>query len=252
MKKILITVSFLILASVKIYSFPYDMYTGMTGAYSLTGTLYIDNSFIGSKNNYSLSTPIVFNYGILRDLDIYARLLPINIAPNSGFPYDNSTFAGDMSIMPRYQIFNGFIAGLEFLIPTTRKQTFGINPQIHYLIGLGDFFSVFGNFEIPMYFGDDRGVVESVRLKLAAGLYPGSFFDFSLIGFLLEYHIAYDAYNKKMLGLNHLGVVAYLVLNKDASLSLNLSPYVEQKHTGYGFGIGASISYNYDFSRFVN
>ena len=153
--------------------------------------------------------------------------------------------------MPRFQFFNGFIGAVEVLFPGSSKQKFGLNPQIHYLIGLGDFFTMYANLEVPMFFNDPRGVVNYIRLKTAIGVYPGSLFGFSLAGIYLEYHLAYDFYNKAMLGLNHLGLGVYLVLNSDASLSINFSPYVEQLASGYYFGIGAYISYTLDFNKFI-
>lgn len=247
MKKIFITSLSLIIMSSFAYSFPYNMYTGMTGAMRLGGTLYIENSRIGTKN-YTLSSPIMLNFGILRNFDIFARVLPITYIPKIGVGVEGEP---QFSIMPRFQFINGFIGAVEALFPGSSKQYFGINPQIHYLIGLGDLFTMFANLELPMYINNPRGVVESIRLKLAAGFYPGSLFGFSLLGLYLEYHIAYDFYNSAILYLNHLGLGVYLVLNNDASFSLNVSPYVEQLASGFYFGIGLWLSYTYDFSKFI-
>ena len=246
MKKFIIIFLFV---SALAYSFPYKMYTGMTGALRLGGTLYLDNSKIkkGSKE-YTLSSPIMLNFGVLRNFDIFARVLPITYLPKVGVGIEGQP---QFSIMPRYQFFNGFIGAVEFLFPGSSKQKFGINPQLHYLIGLGDFFTMFANLELPMYFKDTRGIVESIRLKFAVGVYPGSLFGFSLAGIYLEYHFAYDFYNKAVLYLNHLGPGIYLVLNNEASLSLNFSIYCEQFASGFYCGIGAYISYTFDFNRFI-
>lgn len=244
MKKIVIL--FILISSLA-YSFPYNMYTGMTGALRLGGTLYLDNMRIGNKK-YTLSSPIMLNFGILKDFDIFARVLPLTYIPEVGVGVEGEP---QFSIMPRFQFFNGFIGAVEVLFPGSSKQKFGLNPQIHYLIGLGDFFTMYANLEVPMFFDDPRGVVNYIRLKTAIGVYPGSLFGFSLAGIYLEYHLAYDFYNKAMLGLNHLGLGVYLVLNSDASLSINFSPYVEQLASGYYFGIGAYISYTLDFNKFI-
>lgn len=244
MKKFIII--FLFMSAIA-YSFPYKMYTGMTGALRLGGTLYLENSRIGTKR-YTLSSPITLNFGIFRNFDIFARVLPITYLPKTGVGVEGEP---QFSIMPRFQFFNGFIGAVEVLFPGSSQQKFGINPQLHYLIGLGDFFTMFANLEVPMYFKDTRGIVESVRLKFAVGVYPGSLFGFSLAGIYLEYHIAYDFYNKAFLYLNHLGLGVYLVLNSDASLSLNFTPYCEQLSSGFYFGIGAYISYTFDFNRFI-
>lgn len=247
MKKIFLTFILSIIISSLAYTFPYDMYTGMTGAMRLGGTLYIENSRIGTKK-YTLSSPITINFGILRNFDIFARVLPLTYIPKIGVGVEGEP---QFSIMPRYQFFNGFIGAVEVLFPGSSEQYFGLNPQIHYLIGLGDFFTLFANLELPMYFNNPKGVVESIRFKFAAGFYPGSLFGFSLLGLYLEYHFAYDFYNAATLYLNHLGIGAYLVLNSDASLSLNISPYVEQLASGFYFGIGLWLSYTYDFSKFI-
>ena len=244
MKKIVIL--FILISSLA-YSFPYNMYTGMTGALRLGGTLYLDNMRIGNKK-YTLSSPIMLNFGILKNFDIFARVLPLTYIPEVGVGVEGEP---QFSIMPRFQFFNGFIGAVEVLFPGSSKQKFGLNPQIHYLIGLGDFFTMYANLEVPMFFDDPRGVVNYIRLKTAIGVYPGSLFGFSLAGIYLEYHLAYDFYNKAMLGLNHLGFGVYLVLNSDASLSINFSPYVEQLASGYYFGIGAYISYTLDFNKFI-
>ncbi|TXJ47445.1 hypothetical protein [Brachyspira pilosicoli] len=244
MKKIIIL--FILISSLA-YSFPYNMYTGMTGALRLGGTLYLDNMRIGNKK-YTLSSPIMLNFGILKNFDIFARVLPLTYIPEVGVGVEGEP---QFSIMPRFQFFNGFIGAVEVLFPGSSKQKFGLNPQIHYLIGLGDFFTMYANLEVPMFFDDPRGVVNYIRLKTAIGVYPGSLFGFSLAGIYLEYHLAYDFYNKAMLGLNHLGLGVYLVLNSDASLSINFSPYVEQLASGYYFGIGAYISYTLDFNKFI-
>lgn len=244
MKKIVIL--FILISSLA-YSFPYNMYTGMTGALRLGGTLYLDNMRIGNKK-YTLSSPIMLNFGILKDFDIFARVLPLTYIPEVGVGVEGEP---QFSIMPRFQFFNGFIGAVEVLFPGSSKQKFGLNPQIHYLIGLGDFFTMYANLEVPMFFDDPRGVVNYIRLKTAIGVYPGSLFGFSLAGIYIEYHLAYDFYNKAMLGLNHLGLGVYLVLNSDASLSINFSPYVEQLASGYYFGIGAYISYTLDFNKFI-
>ena len=244
MKKIVIL--FILISSLA-YSFPYNMYTGMTGALRLGGTLYLDNMRIGNKK-YTLSSPIMLNFGILKNFDIFARVLPLTYIPEVGVGVEGEP---QFSIMPRFQFFNGFIGAVEVLFPGSSKQKFGLNPQIHYLIGLGDFFTMYANLEVPMFFNDPRGVVNYIRLKTAIGVYPGSLFGFSLAGIYLEYHLAYDFYNKAMLGLNHLGLGVYLVLNSDASLSINFSPYVEQLASGYYFGIGAYISYTLDFNKFI-
>ncbi|WP_295298024.1 hypothetical protein [uncultured Brachyspira sp.] len=244
MKKIVIL--FILISSLA-YSFPYNMYTGMTGALRLGGTLYLDNMRIGNKK-YTLSSPIMLNFGILKNFDIFARVLPLTYIPEVGVGVEGEP---QFSIMPRFQFFNGFIGAVEVLFPGSSKQKFGLNPQIHYLIGLGDFFTMYANLEVPMFFDDPRGVVNYIRLKTAIGVYPGSLFGFSLAGIYLEYHLAYDFYNKAMLGLNHLGLGVYLVLNSDASLSINFSPYVEQLASGYYFGIGAYISYTLDFNKFI-
>lgn len=244
MKKIVIL--FILISSLA-YSFPYNMYTGMTGALRLGGTLYLDNMRIGNKK-YTLSSPIMLNFGILKNFDIFARVLPLTYIPEVGVGVEGEP---QFSIMPRFQFFNGFIGAVEVLFPGSSKQKFGLNPQIHYLIGLGDFFTMYANLEVPMFFDDPRGVVNYIRLKTAIGVYPGSLFGFSLAGIYIEYHLAYDFYNKAMLGLNHLGLGVYLVLNSDASLSINFSPYVEQLASGYYFGIGAYISYTLDFNKFI-
>ena len=244
MKKIVIL--FILISSLA-YSFPYNMYTGMTGARRLGGTLYLDNMRIGNKK-YTLSSPIMLNFGILKNFDIFARVLPLTYIPEVGVGVEGEP---QFSIMPRFQFFNGFIGAVEVLFPGSSKQKFGLNPQIHYLIGLGDFLTMYANLEVPMFFNDPRGVVNYIRLKTAIGVYPGSLFGFSLAGIYLEYHLAYDFYNKAMLGLNRLGLGVYLVLNSDASLSINFSPYVEQLASGYYFGIGAYISYTLDFNKFI-
>lgn len=244
MKKIVIL--FILISSLT-YSFPYNMYTGMTGALRLGGTLYLDNMRIGNKK-YTLSSPIMLNFGILKNFDIFARVLPLTYIPEVGVGVEGEP---QFSIMPRFQFFNGFIGAVEVLFPGSSKQKFGLNPQIHYLIGLGDFLTMYANLEVPMFFNDPRGVVNYIRLKTAIGVYPGSLFGFSLAGIYLEYHLAYDFYNKAMLGLNRLGLGVYLVLNSDASLSINFSPYVEQLASGYYFGIGAYISYTLDFNKFI-
>ena len=244
MKKIVIL--FILISSLA-YSFPYNMYTGMTGALRLGGTLYLDNMRIGNKK-YTLSSPIMLNFGILKNFDIFARVLPLTYIPEVGVGVEGEP---QFSIMPRFQFFNGFIGAVEVLFPGSSKQKFGLNPQIHYLIGLGDFLTMYANLEVPMFFNDPRGVVNYIRLKTAIGVYPGSLFGFSLAGIYLEYHLAYDFYNKAMLGLNRLGLGVYLVLNSDASLSVNFSPYVEQLASGYYFGIGAYISYTLDFNKFI-
>lgn len=244
MKKIVIL--FILISSLA-YSFPYNMYTGMTGALRLGGTLYLDNMRIGNKK-YTLSSPIMLNFGILKNFDIFARVLPLTYIPEVGVGVEGEP---QFSIMPRFQFFNGFIGAVEVLFPGSSKQKFGLNPQIHYLIGLGDFLTMYANLEAPMFFNDPRGVVNYIRLKTAIGVYPGSLFGFSLAGIYLEYHLAYDFYNKAMLGLNRLGLGVYLVLNSDASLSINFSPYVEQLASGYYFGIGAYISYTLDFNKFI-
>lgn len=247
MKKIfLIVFAFVVIYAVS-YSFPYDMYSGMTGAFRLGGTIYVDNQRIGSKK-YTLSSPVELNFGILRNLDIYSRVLPITYVPELGLGVEGMP---QFSVMPRYQFFNGFIGGVDFLIPGSEKQYFAINPQIHYLIGLGDFFTTFVNLELPIHFGNPKGVTESIRAKVAFGIYPGSLFGFSLLGIYLEYHMAYDFFNSAFLYLNHLGVGAYLVLNSDASLSFNISPYLEQIASGFYFGVGLSLSYSYDFNKLV-
>lgn len=245
MKKTIIIFLFI---SAVVYSFPYKMYTGMTGALNLGGTIYLDNKRIANKN-YTLASPITLNFGILRNLDIFARVLPLTYIPEVGVGVENEP---QFSIMPRFQFFNGFIGALEFLIPGSDKQKFGINPQIHYLIGLGDFLTMFANLEVPMYFDNPKGVVEYVRLKTALGVYPGSLFGFSLAGLYLEYHIAYDFYNKSFLYLNHLGLGFYLVLNSEANLSLNFTPYLEQLASGFYFGIGTYLSYTFDFTKLFN
>lgn len=247
MKKFLFTFSLMLILSALAYSFPYKMYTGMTGALRLGGTLYLNNDRIGTKN-YTLSSPLMINFGILRNFDIFARVVPITYIPEIGVGVEGQP---QFSIMPRFQFFNGFIGAVEVLFPGSSKQKFGLNPQLHYLVGLGDFFSIFVNFELPMYFNDPRGVVESIRLKTAFGVYPGALFGFSLAGIYLEYHFAYDFYNKSILYLNHLGLGLYLVLNSDASLSFNFTPYLEQLSSGFYFGIGAYLSYTFDFNRFV-
>lgn len=244
MKKIVIL--FILISSLA-YSFPYNMYTGMTGALRLGGTLYLDNMRIGNKK-YTLSSPIMLNFGILKNFDIFARVLPLTYIPEVGVGVEGEP---QFSIMPRFQFFNGFIGAVEVLFPGSSKQKFGLNPQIHYLIGLGDFLTMYANLEVPMFFDDPRGVVNYIRFKTAIGVYPGSLFGFSLAGIYIEYHLAYDFYNKAMLGLNHLGLGVYLVLNSDASLSINFSPYVEQLASGYYFGIGAYISYTLDFNKFI-
>ncbi|WP_300367651.1 hypothetical protein [Brachyspira sp.] len=248
MKKLLYVFISMLIISAFAYSFPYNMYTGMTGALRLGGTIYINNDRIGVKNKYTFSTPIMLNFGVFRNFDIFARVLPMTYTPKLGVGIEGQP---QFSIMPRFQFFNGFIGALEVLFPGSSKQKFGLNPQLHYLIGLGDFFTVFLNFELPMYFDDPRGVVESIRLKTALGVYPGALFGFSLAGIYLEYHIAYDFYNNAFLYLNRLGLGVYLVLNSDASLSLNFTPYLEQLASGFYFGIGASLSYTFDFSKFV-
>ncbi|WP_295156677.1 hypothetical protein [uncultured Brachyspira sp.] len=248
MKKFLFIFVLILMTSALAYSFPYNMYTGMTGALRLGGTIYINNDRIGVKNKYTFSTPIMLNFGILRNFDIFARVLPITYTPKLGVGVEGQP---QFSIMPRFQFFNGFIGGVEVLFPGSSKQKFGLNPQLHYLIGLGDFFTIFLNLELPMYFNDPRGVVESIRLKTAFGVYPGALFGFSLAGIYLEYHFAYDFYNSAVLYLNRLGLGIYLVLNSDASLSFNLTPYLEQLASGFYFGIGVSLSYTFDFSRFV-
>ena len=244
MKKIVIL--FILISSLA-YSFPYNMYTGMTGALRLGGTLYLDNMRIGNKK-YTLSSPVMLNFGILKNFDIFARVLPLTYIPEVGVGVEGEP---QFSIMPRFQFFNGFIGAVEVLFPGSSKQKFGLNPQIHYLIGLGDFLTMYANLEVPMFFNVPRGVVNYIRLKTAIGVYPGSLFGFSLAGIYLEYHLAYDFYNKAMLGLNRLGLGVYLVLNSDASLSINFSPYVEQLASGYYFGIGAYISYTLDFNKFI-
>ena len=154
------------------YSFPYKMYTGMTGALRLGGTIYVNNDRIGTKK-YTLSSPIMINFGILRNFDIFARVLPMTYLPELGVGVEGEP---QFSIMPRFQFFNGFIGAIEVLFPGSSKQKFGLNPQIHYLIGLGDFLTMYANLEVPMYFNDPRGVVESLRLKMALGVYPGALF----------------------------------------------------------------------------
>ena len=247
MRKLIFTFILISALSGLLYSFPYKMYTGMTGALRLGGTLYLNNDRIGTKN-YTLSSPLMINFGILRNFDIFARIVPITYIPKVGVGVAGQP---QFSIMPRFQFFNGFIGAIEVLFPGSSEQKFGLNPQIHYLIGLGDFLTMYANFELPMYFDDPRGVVESIRLKMALGVYPGALFGFSLAGIYLEYHIAYDFYNSAFLYLNHLGLGLYLVLNSDASLSLNFTPYLEQLASGFYFGIGASISYTFDFSQFL-
>lgn len=248
MKRIFIAFVLSILSSLLLYSFPYKMYTGMTGALNLGGTIYLDNKRIATSN-YTLSSPIMLNFGVTRNFDIFARVAPITYIPEVGVGVANEP---QFSIMPRFQFLNGFIGALEVLFPGSDKQKFGINPQIHYLTGLGDLLTLFANFEIPMYFDDPRGVVESLRLKTALGIYPGSLFGFSLAGIYFEYHIAYDFYNKSFLYLNHLGIGLYLVLNQDASLSVNFTPYLEQLYSGFYFGIGAYLSYTFDFNKVIN
>ena len=188
----------------------------------------------------------MINFGIFRNFDIFARVLPMTYLPELGVGVEGEP---QFSIMPRFQFFNGFIGAIEVLFPGSSKQKFGLNPQIHYLIGLGDFLTMYANLEVPMYFNDPRGVVESLRLKMALGVYPGALFGFSLAGIYLEYHIAYDFYNSAFLYLNHLGLGLYLVLNSDASLSLNFTPYLEQLASGFYFGIGVSLSYTFDFNK---
>ena len=169
------------------YSFPYKMYTGMTGALRLGGTIYVNNDRIGTKK-YTLSSPIMINFGIFRNFDIFARVLPMTYLPELGVGVEGEP---QFSIMPRFQFFNGFIGAIEVLFPGSSKQKFGLNPQIHYLIGLGDFLTMYANLEVPMYFNDPRGVVESLRLKMALGVYPGALFGFSLAGICTPFAIQY-------------------------------------------------------------
>ena len=166
MKKIIYVFISMIIISTLAYAFPYNMYTGMTGALRLGGTIYLNNQRIGTKN-YTLSSPIMINFGVFRNFDIFARVLPITYLPKLGVGVEGEP---QFSIMPRFQFFSGFIGAIEVLFPGSSNQKFGINPQIHYLIGLGDFFTMFANLEVPMYFNNPKGVVESVRLKLALGL----------------------------------------------------------------------------------
>ncbi|WP_020003514.1 hypothetical protein [Brachyspira innocens] len=245
MRRLIFTFILMSVLSALAYSFPYKMYTGMTGALRLGGTIYVNNDRIGTKK-YTLSSPIMINFGIFRNFDIFARVLPMTYLPELGVGVEGEP---QFSIMPRFQFFNGFIGAIEVLFPGSSKQKFGLNPQIHYLIGLGDFLTMYANLEVPMYFNDPRGVVESLRLKMALGVYPGALFGFSLAGIYLEYHIAYDFYNSAFLYLNHLGLGLYLVLNSDASLSLNFTPYLEQLASGFYFGIGVSLSYTFDFNK---
>lgn len=245
MRKLIFIFILMSVLSALAYSFPYKMYTGMTGELRLGGTIYVNNDRIGTKK-YTLSSPIMINFGIFRNFDIFARVLPMTYLPELGVGVEGEP---QFSIMPRFQFFNGFIGAVEVLFPGSLKQKFGLNPQIHYLIGLGDFLTMYANLEVPMYFNDPRGVVESLRLKMALGVYPGALFGFSLAGIYLEYHIAYDFYNSAFLYLNHLGLGLYLVLNSDASLSLNFTPYLEQLASGFYFGIGVSLSYTFDFNK---
>ena len=99
MKKFLFVFILMLILSALAYSFPYKMYTGMTGALRLGGTVYLNNDRIGTKK-YTLSSPIMINFGILRNFDIFARVLPITYIPEVGVGVEGEP---QFSIMPRFQ-----------------------------------------------------------------------------------------------------------------------------------------------------
>ncbi len=247
MKKIPLILAFIItLFSASIFAFPYDTYSGMTGELTLGITGYLDLRNVGAKNkDVSFSSPIYLNYGITRNIDIFAGVLPVSYTPELGIGAGTHQF----SVMPRYQFFEGLIGAMEFLFPASSSQSFGLNPQVHYLGGLGDFLSGFINVEVPMFFNNPLGVVEAARVKAALAIYPGSFLGFSLLGVYFEYHVSYDFYGKYFSYLDHLGIGVYLAFNNDATFGINLSPFLDQVgHNQFAFGFGAWIYYAYDFS----
>lgn len=247
MKKIYLIFSFIvIIGSSSLFAFPYDTYSGMTGALTLGVTGYLDLRNVGAKEKeVALSSPISINYGITRNIDIFATVLPVNYLPELGI----GTGTHQFSVMPRYQFMEGLIGAIEAMFPANSSQFFGINPQVHYLGGLGDFLSGFVNLEVPMFFDNPLGVVEAVRLKTALALYPGSFLGFSLLGIYIEYHISYDFYGKYFSYLDHLGIGAYLAFNSDATFGISISPFLDQVgNHKFAFGMGMWIYYAYDFN----
>lgn len=249
MNKILKLIVFsAILSSAPLMSFPYKMYTGMTGEMTLGVTGYLETRDL-FKKNVGIESPIYLNYGILRNFDIFAGILPVSYLPKTGIGAGHHQF----SIMPRFQFTEGVIGAVEFLIPGSKTQHFGLNPQFHYLGGLGDFLVGFINAEARMFFGNSLGVLESIRAKGALGFYPGSFLGFSLFGVYAEYHIAYDFYKKYISYLDHLGVGIYMAFDNDATFGISISPYVNQSsEKNFGFGLGAWIYYAYDFKKLAN
>ncbi len=247
MKKIFLIFIFTIVSSVaSLSAFPYDMYSGMTGELTLGVTGYLDLRNVGAKDKeVAFQSPIYLNYGITRNIDIFAGILPVAYTPELGIGAGTYQF----SVMPRFQFFEGLIGAIDFLFPANSSQYFGINPQVHYLGGLGDFLSGFINFEVPMFFDNPLGVVEAIRLKTSLAIYPGSFLGFSLLGVYVEYHFSYDFYGSYVSYLDHLGVGIYLAFNSDATFGINISPFLDQVgHNQFAFGFGAWIYYAYDFS----
>ncbi len=251
MKKLIIFLSIItIISSSHLLGFPYDMYSGMTGQMTLGLTGYLDTRNVGAKyKEVAFQSPIYLNYGITRNIDIFAGVLPISYTPEIGIGAGTYQF----SIMPRFQFMEGLIGAAEILFPSSKGQNFGLNPQLHYLGGLGDFMSGFINIEVPMYFDNPLGIVEAVRLKGSLALYPGSFLGFSLLGIYIEYHISYDFYGEYVSYLDHLGLGLYLAFNNDATFGINLSPFVNQVGKNqFAFGFGAWIYYAYDFRKLLN
>ncbi len=251
MKKIYLIITFItIISSSALFAFPYDTYSGMTGELTLGVTGYLDLRNVGAEGKkVTFSSPIYFNYGITRNIDIFAGVLPISYVPELGI----GTSTHQFSVMPRFQFMEGLIGALEVLFPASSSQFFGINPQVHYLGGLGDFLSGFVNVEVPMFFDNPLGVVEAVRLKTALALYPGSFLGFSLLGVYIEYHFSYDFYGSYVSYLDHLGLGVYLAFNSDATFGINISPFLDQVGPNqFAFGMGAWIYYAYDFRTLFN
>jgi hypothetical protein len=219
-----------VLAS-SVFSFPYAIHPGMTGARYLTATFNTEFRAIG-KQDFSIETPLSFSYGISRNFDVLINLLPIQ-----AYPFAYAGGARDASLTARYQFAYGVIAalGAGYTLSEEKDYTAGIEPALHYLGGIGELFIFFANINLPFVIGDYTGLKE-ITAKWAGVVYLSD-----RLGLGLEFESGYyfldDGVNTQSGAfrlVDRIGVPIYFLPLSDFPLSICAFP-------AYDFGDGAAL-----------